>query len=130
MKSITVDDYIDSVVELDVIDDSLIEVIRLIPDRFFYEPEIGQEEYVQYRRSIQECIQKSKFRAYFNDASLKKRIKRLAREYEIALRCLAMDKKSELGQSLIYLDNHTKLTFLYQKILDHRLLPYLIGEVD
>lgn len=126
MRLPSVVEFLDTIEELELIDDVIIKVIKLIPARYFYHPYIYQPVYQKKREEIRRQRSKMYSFAYREDRATKLSFYQLVKAYGEDLDVLVYQLKSDLALYLLYLDVDSKRQFLEEKIELHRLLPYLI----
>lgn len=126
MKLPSVVEFLDTIEELEMIDDMIIAVIKLIPARYFYHPYIEQSIYQKKREEIERQRTKMYSFAYRKDRAVRLRFYQLVKNYQEEIDDLVWQLKNNLALDLLYLDVESKCEFLEEKIMKHRLLPYLI----
>lgn len=127
---ITLDEYLEAIVEIGDLDDLLVRTVAAIPNRFFYCHHLKTSECQLLKRELQLLYQKRQSIAYRSDARLKQLFKRKQRHYSDYLEACAWQDKSDLILEYLYLDQDTKLNFLYEVITKHRLFKHLIGDLE
>ncbi|MEY8462203.1 hypothetical protein [Streptococcus merionis] len=122
---VSVDDYIAAIEELDWLDDVLIQVIHLIPERYFYHPDIELAEFQKKRLEIKRQRQKMLSFIYRGDQQVRHKFHRLVYDYQESLRLMVLEKKSDLALYLLYLDSETKKRYLTETIDRYHLIAHL-----
>lgn len=109
-------DYIDLIVE---------QVIFLLPQTYFYKPEINQSEFLTKRQALEDCRKKLNFSAYRSDKSLHSCYKKMVSEYEKALLELSIKKRRQLQEELLAETLEVKCACMLSLIQEYRLLKHL-----
>lgn len=129
-KKITLNDYLEAVEELGDVDELLVRVVAGIPNRYFYGQHIDLKRCQLMRQEINQLFQKLRSYAYKNDYRTRQSFQKLQKIYSDYLEACAWQDKSDLILDYLYLDQETKLDFLYDCISRYRLLKHLLGDVE
>ncbi|WP_438466102.1 hypothetical protein [Streptococcus pluranimalium] len=128
-KKITLNDYLEAVEELGDVDELLVRVVAGIPNRYFYRQHIDSNRCQLMRQEMNQLFQKLRSYAYKNDYRTRQSFQKLQKIYSDYLEACAWQDKSDLILDYLYLDQETKLDFLYDCISQYRLLNHLLGDV-
>ncbi|WP_176696712.1 hypothetical protein [Streptococcus dysgalactiae] len=101
------------------------QVLFLLPDSYFYTPEIKEGVFKRLRDEMKEVRRKQTFPAYFGDKSLKQKHLKLVIEYEKQLTYLANSKRELLKEELLLESEGMKCACLISLISQYRLLERL-----
>lgn len=101
------------------------EVVHLIPERYFYKPEIDSEEFQQARSEIDELIRKKNFSAYWNDAGLQQKIVLKRQAYDEKIATLVSHKREVMLQELFTRSELAQLRWLEKVIKKFNLKKYM-----
>lgn len=104
-----------------VIDD----VLFLMPDSYFYTPEIKKGELLHMRQKLDDLRKKKNFPAFRFDKNVEYQHKILLKEYNIALKNLVVKKKSELREELYLESDGLKVACMISLIKEYNLLGRL-----
>ncbi|MFU2203287.1 hypothetical protein ACM0QA_00670 [Streptococcus pluranimalium] len=127
--TITLNDYLEAVEELGDVDELLVRVVAGIPNRYFYSQHIHLKRCQLMRQGMNQLLQKLRSYAYKNDYRTRQSFQKLQQTYCDYLEACAWQDKSDLILDYLYLDQETKLDFLYDCISQYRLLNHLLGDV-
>lgn len=128
-KKITLNDYLEAVEELGDVDELLVRVVSGIPNRYFYRQHIDSNRCQLMRQEMNQLFQKLRSYAYKNDYRTRQSFQKLQKIYSDYLEACAWQDKSDLILDYLYLDQETKLDFLYDCISQYRLFKHLLGDV-
>ncbi|MGT2755430.1 hypothetical protein [Streptococcus ovis] len=101
------------------------QVLFLLPDSYFYRPEMNSGIFQRLRDEMAEVRRKQNFPAYFGDKSLKQKHQKLVSEYEKQLTYLANSKRELLKEELLLESEGMKCACLISLISQYRLLDHL-----
>ncbi|HEM6116663.1 TPA: hypothetical protein U2C09_001250 [Streptococcus suis] len=127
--TITLNDYLEAVEELGGVDELLVRVVAGIPNHYFYRQHIDSNRCQLMRQEMNQLFQKLRSYAYKNDYRTRQSFQKLQKIYSDYLEVCAWQEKSDLILDYLYLDQETKLDFLYDCISQYRLLNHLLGDV-
>ncbi|WP_438832169.1 hypothetical protein [Streptococcus pluranimalium] len=127
--TITLNDYLEAVEELGDVDELLVRVVAGIPNRYFYRQHIDSNRCQLMRQEMNQLFQKLSFYAYKNDYRTRQSLQKLQKIYSDYLEACAWQDKSDLILDYLYLDQETKLDFLYDCISQYRLFNHLLSDV-
>ncbi|WP_367783304.1 hypothetical protein AB1395_09560 [Streptococcus pluranimalium] len=128
--SITLNNYLEAVEEMGDVDELLVRVVAGIPNRYFYRQHIDLKRCQLMRQEMTQLSQKLRSYIYQNDYRTRQSFRKLQKTYSDYLEACAWQDKSDLILDYLYLDQETKLDFLYDCISQYRLLKHLLGDVE
>lgn len=101
------------------------QVLFLVPDSYFYTPEINQGEFLKMREQMFALSRKRNFSAYRSDANLQRTYKKLYAKYNGQLNQLAVLKRQSLKDELLQETDEMKCACLISLIKQYDLLKRL-----
>lgn len=110
---------------IDKLDFIIDDVLFLLPDSYFYTPEIHQREFSIMREELNMLIRKKNFSAYRSDKNIDYQYKKLLKKYNASLLTLAVKKRSELREELLVETDEMKCACLITLINQYNLLARL-----
>lgn len=110
---------------LDKLDLVIEQVLSLVPDSYFYGPEINQGDFLEMKQSMDELRRKARYWAYQNDSSVQREYKRAVTSYEASLKELARKKRVSLKSELMVETEEMQVACLISLIHHHQLLKHL-----
>ncbi|MGO0093107.1 hypothetical protein ACTMS5_01395 [Streptococcus suis] len=110
---------------LDNIDLIIEQVIFLLPDSYFYKPEINQGELMELRYDLDSYRAKLNFWAFKNDRSTQHRYAETLEKYNEQLSILASEKRKALNDELLQETLEVKCACMMNLIRQYRLLKRL-----
>lgn len=110
---------------IDKLDFVVDDVLFLVPDSYFYTPEIHQREFSMVREELNMLIRKKNFSAYRSDKNIAYQYKKLLKKYNASLLTLAVKKRSELREELLAETDEMKCACLITLIKKYNLLSRL-----
>ncbi|WP_242258288.1 hypothetical protein [Streptococcus thoraltensis] len=129
-KKITLHDYLEAIEVIGDVDELLVRAVSAIPNRYFYGYHINLKRSQLMRREMHQLSQKLNSIAYRNDRRTRQSFRKLQKTYSDYLDACVWQDKSDLILDYLYLDQETKLDFLYDCISQYRLLKHLLGDVE
>ncbi|HEM6067773.1 TPA: hypothetical protein U2B78_000899 [Streptococcus suis] len=119
----TIEQYL--VRNLDNIDLIVEQVIFLLPDSYFYKPEINQGELMELRYDLDSYRAKLNFGAFKNDRGIQHRYAEALAKYNEQLSILASEKRKALNDELLQETLEVKCACMMNLIRQYRLLKRL-----
>ncbi|MFI3102309.1 hypothetical protein ACTGUR_10900 [Streptococcus suis] len=119
----TIEQYL--VRKLDNIDLIVEQVIFLLPDSYFYKPEINQGELMELRYDLDSYRAKLNFWAFKNDRGIQHRYAEALAKYNEQLSILASEKRKVLNDELLQETLEVKCACMMNLIRQYRLLKRL-----
>ena len=110
---------------LENIDLIIEQVIFLLPDSYFYKPEINQGELMELRYNLDSYRAKLNFWAFKNDRSTQHRYAEALAKYNEQLSILASEKRKVLNDELLQETLEVKCACMMNLIRQYRLLKRL-----
>lgn len=110
---------------IDKLDFVIEQVLFLVPDSYFYTPEIKQDELLVIRQELDDLIKKMNFPAFRGDKSLISQHRRKLSNYNTTLKNLAIKKRQELQDELLGESDGMKVACLISLIKQFNLLSRL-----
>ena len=110
---------------LENIDLIIEQVIFLLPDSYFYKPEINQGELMELRYNLDSYRAKLNFWAFKNDRSTQHRYAEALAKYNEQLSILASEKRKVLNDELMQETLEVKCACMMNLIRQNRLLKRL-----
>lgn len=101
------------------------QVVSLLPDSYFYSPEIKQGEFLEARESIDDLIQKKNYFAFRNDSYVQIAYQQELSRYEKMLKDLADAKRKNLLEELLIETDEVKCGAMMSLIRHYKLLKHL-----
>ncbi|MBF0817866.1 hypothetical protein [Streptococcus acidominimus] len=126
-RKVSLEEYLQQIDEAEAVDDTVLRVLALIPERVYYPMFIFLLPYQEKRFEIQLIIQKKNSSAYRGDRGVGVGWKRAIAEYNQMIKVEVEKIKTDFGSYLLKLDTDTKLEWLWENISNYRLLPYLVS---
>ncbi|HEM3613004.1 TPA: hypothetical protein U1C34_001917 [Streptococcus suis] len=111
--------------QIDKLDFVIDDVLFLMPDSYFYPPEIHQEELSAIRDQLNTLIRKKNFPAYRHDRNIDYQYNKLLKKYEASLSALAVKKRSQLREELLVETDEMKCACMISLIKEYNLLGRL-----
>lgn len=109
-------EYIDLIVE---------QVCLLLPNRYFYKPEIEQGELLLLRREMKELENKIHSLAYSKDKYVKREFFLKQKEYDSQLLQLVVQKRQQLLDELLEETLEMKMACVISLVVEHKLMKML-----
>ena len=110
---------------IDKLDFIIEEVLFLLPDSYFYKPEINQGVLLDMRDELENLAKKKKFPAFRNDRNVDYQYKKLYSKYNASLAALAVKKRQSLKDELLSETDEMKIACLISLISSYKLLHRL-----
>ncbi|RRD31496.1 hypothetical protein EII38_04530 [Streptococcus minor] len=110
---------------IDKLDFIVDNVLFLLPDSYFYKPEIGKGDLLEMRQKLDDLKKKKNFPAFRGDKSIDYQHKKLLKQYNVALKNLSIRKRSELREELLLESDGLKVAGMISLIKQYNLLSKL-----
>lgn len=110
---------------IDKLDLIIDDVLFLLPDSYFYPPEIHSGELLAIRKELYALIQKKNFAAYKNDNNLEHQYKKMVDKYTTSLSDLVVRKRRQLREELLSETIEIKCACMLSLIKKYHLLSRL-----
>lgn len=110
---------------IDKLDFIIDDVLFYLPDSYFYCPEIKSGDLLKMRHKLEDLRKKKNFPAFRGDKSVDYKHRMMLKEYDIALKNLAIRKKEELRRELLLESDGMKVACMISLIKQFNLLDRL-----
>ncbi len=101
------------------------QVVFLLPESYFYKPEIRTGHFLELRQKMDDVSKKMRFWAYRGDRGLTQTLKRLQHQYEVEIKNLAIRKRRELQDDLLMESLEMQCACMISLISNFKLLKHL-----